>query len=254
MVLRADPASRRVTISHRDIPGFMRAMTMEFEAGEPRELAGLAPGTQIDFLLVASKRRSYARNIRKRATATDGVAGAEGSRFRLAPPPEAVAVGAAMPDFALTDHAGRPVRLSDFRGKVLALNFIYTRCPLPDVCPRLSANFARLQNRFADRIPRDLVLLSVTIDPEYDTPAELQRYATIWKARPEGWRFLTGPYEEIRAVSARFGMNYWPEDGMITHTTRTSIISRDGRLAGVVDGSRYVLPQLGDLIQKELEP
>jgi protein SCO1/2 len=254
MVLRADPAARRVIISHRDIPGFMRAMAMEFEVRDPRELEGLAPGAQIDFELVAGKGGSYIRGVRRREVTADGVPDSDGRRFRLQTPAESVAVGAAPPDFALIDQNARPVRLSDFRGKVVAVNFIYTRCPLPDVCPRLSANFARLQGRFAARIPKDLVLLSITIDPEHDTPEELRRYATIWKARPEGWRFLTGSYDDIRAVAARFGMNYWAEEGLITHTSRTAIVSRGGRLAGVVEGSRFMLPQLGDLIEKELEP
>jgi len=105
-----------------------------------------------------------------------------------------------MPDFTLTDQLNRPVRLSDFQGKVVAVDFIYTRCPLPDVCPRLSANFARLQTRFRERIGRELVLLSITIDPQYDTPGELLKYAKIWNAEEQGWRFLTGADGEIEIV------------------------------------------------------
>ena len=74
----------------------------------------------------------------------------------------------------------------------MAINFIYTRCPLPDVCPRLSANFATLQRRFRDPLNRDLVLLSVTVDPDYDTPPVLADYARRWAADLSVWRFLTG--------------------------------------------------------------
>src|SRR6185436_9646649 len=122
--------------------------------------------------------------------------------------------------------------------------FIYTRCPLPEVCPRLSANFARLQRRFETHLGRDLVLLSITLDPGYDTSATLLEYAKIWKARPEGWRFLTGPQPEIEALAQRFGMSFWAEDGAITHNSRTAVLSRTGRLAAVVDGSSYQVGQL----------
>ena len=107
----------------------------------------------------------------------------------IAAPKEKLRPGDAIADFELRDQHGQMVRLSDFRGKVVAIDFIYTRCPLPDVCPRLSASFATLQKRFAGR---DLVLLSITVDPEYDTPAVLAEYARRWGADSRGWRFLTG--------------------------------------------------------------
>jgi protein SCO1/2 len=177
----------------------------------------------------------------------------QGDRIALPPNPDRVPVGAPMPDFTLTDQSSRPVRLSDFKGKVVAVDFIYTRCPLPDVCPRLSANFARLQSRFRERMGRDLMLLSITIDPQYDTPQVLLGYAKIWNARPDGWRFLTGQDAAIEVVARRFGMSYWPEEGLITHTSQTGVIARDGRLAAQVDGSSFTPSQLGDLIQLELE-
>ena len=102
-------------------------------------------------------------------------------------------------------------------------------------------------------MPKDLVLLSITIDPRFDTSEVLLKYAKIWNARPEGWRFLTGPDAEIEIVARRFGMNYWPEEGLITHTSQTGIIGRNGRLAAAVDGSSFAPVQLGDLIERELE-
>src|SRR5207247_989594 len=132
-----------------------------------------------------------------RRISAGGIIEDQGDRILLPPNPDQVAIGASMPDFVLTDQLHRRVRLSDFRGKVVAVDFIYTRCPLPDVCPRLSANFARLQRRFGEKIGAELALLSITIDPQYDTPDVLLRYAKIWNAGPEGWRFLTGPDREI---------------------------------------------------------
>ncbi|MBI1789718.1 MAG: SCO family protein, partial [Acidobacteria bacterium] len=177
MVLQIDPARQTVLISHQEIPAYMSAMVMPFRARGSGELAGLYPGAQIDFQLVVRRGRSHIERIRLRGVPPDGVVEDQGDRFRIPVPPNKIAVGEVVPDFRLTDQAGRPVRLSDFRGKVVAVDFIYTRCPLPEVCPRLSANFARLQGRFAD-----LVLLSITLDPDHDTPEELARYARIWKA------------------------------------------------------------------------
>jgi protein SCO1/2 len=134
----------------------------------------------------------------------------------------------------------------------VAVDFIYTRCPLPDVCPLLSAHFKRLQTRFRGQLGSDLELLSITIDPQYDTPEVLRVYARIWAAPGDSWRFLTGPDKEIEHVARRFAMNYWPEEGLIAHTSETGVIARDGTLAARINGSGFAASQLGDLIANEL--
>jgi protein SCO1/2 len=155
-----------------------------------------------------------------------------------------VAIGDSVPDFTLTDQNGRGVTLSDFRGQLVAVDFIYTRCPLPDVCPRLSANFARLQKRFGDKI----VLLSISLDPEYDTPAVLTDYAQRWRADAQTWRFLTGSMDDVRRVAGRFGVVFWAEEGAITHTSSTAIVDPNGRLRALVQGSSFTSQQLIDLV------
>ena len=209
---------------------------MRFHVTSKEDLSRLAPGARVDFDLRVSKHESSARNVRVRETKLEGV--------NVAPPANRVAVGAPVPDFSLTDQAGRAVRLSDFRGRVVALDFIYTRCPLPDVCPRLSANFAYV----AKKLP-DVQLLSITIDPQFDTPPVLAGYARRYGANGESWRFLTGPMDQIRDVAGLFGLIYWPEDGSITHTVATAVIGRDGRLAALIEGSTYRPDQLRDLVE-----
>src|SRR5581483_1242075 len=108
-----------------------------------------------------------------------------------------LAIGQTVPDFTLTDQNNRQTSLSDFAGKVVAVTFIYTRCPLPDYCFRLSSNFEQLQRRFRDRLGRDLVLLSITFDPVHDTPEVLEKYAETWKSAA-GWHFLTGPMPAVK--------------------------------------------------------
>ncbi len=251
MILGIDPVQQSVVISHRDIPHYMPAMSMPFHVRTVAELNGLAPGAQVEGVLVVRKSGAYIEKLRR--IGGSAVIEDQGDRIVLPSNPNRVALGSAMPDFTLADQFSQPVHLSDFRGRVVAVDFIYTRCPLPDVCPRLSASFARVQTRFRDKIGKELILLSITIDPQYDTAQVLLGYAKIWNARPEGWRFLTGLDAEIEVVAQRFGMNYWPEEGVITHTSQTAVIDRAGRLAAQVNGSSFTPAQLGDLIEKELE-
>src|SRR5260370_42127917 len=168
IVLAVDRATQTITISHRAIPGYMEAMAMPFHAEKPDELASLTPGARIEFQLKVNRNASAVRHIRLQQTAV--------ADFPIPKAEGKVAIGAPVPDFSLTDQDGRNVTLSAYRGQLVAVDFIYTRCPLPDVCPRLSANFARLQKRFAGK----LALLSITLDPEYDTPAVLTDYAHRW--------------------------------------------------------------------------
>ncbi len=239
MVLRVDRREQTILVSHRDIRGYMPAMVMPLPVKRPAEIANLQPGAPVHFRLAVKGRLAVAEHIEARGPA---------ETFRLAAPPEKLAIGAAVPDFSLTDQNGAPVQLSGLRGKVVVLNFIYTRCPLPYVCPRLSANFARLQRRFEKRLGLDLVLLSITIDPQYDTPAVLANYARLWKANPMGWHFLTGEPVAIETVAANFGIQYFPEEGSMSHTSETAVIARNGTLTAVVGGSAYAVSQLGDLI------
>ena len=147
---------------------------------------------------------------------------------------------------SLWHQAGRLVTQEDLRGRVVAINFIYTRCPLPDVCPRLSANFAALSKKFAGRV----LFLSVTVDPDFDTPAVLAEYARRWNADLATWRFLTG---DVTALASALGEVYWFDEGSIGHNSMTSIIGRDGKLAAVVEGAGYRVDQLSDLIARQLE-
>ena len=210
---------------------------MPFRAESAAELDHLTPGSRVQFELKVRGGATTVRHIRVEQAATGDV-----------PIPKAegkVAIGEPMPDFTLTAQDGRAVRLSDYRGQLVAIDFIYTRCPLPDVCPRLSANFARLQKRLGSRV----ALLSITLDPEYDTPAVLSEYARRYGADPAIWRFLTGPPDGVQTVAGHFGVVYWPEENAITHTSSTALIDRDGKLAALVEGSSYTSQQLLDLVE-----
>jgi protein SCO1/2 len=249
LVLQIDPAARTILVSHRPIDNYMPAMTMPFHVAPHEDLSKLAPGTRVNFDLQIGKHASIARNLKPRIAKLE----ADGKEIRVDPPPNKIALGAIVPDFTLTDQSNRPVHLSDFHGRVIAIDFIYTRCPLPDVCPRLSANFAYVAKRLIAGTSRhDLELLSITIDPQFDTPAALTEYAHRYSADGESWRFLTGSLDQIREVAGLFGLVYWAEEGSITHTAATAVIGRDGKLAALIEGSNYRAEQLRDLIEHTL--
>ena len=238
-MLQVDRAQRTVVVSHREIAGYMPAMAMSFRVEQPAQLETLSPGSRIEFQLTVKRSGSSIRHIQVRQFGLDDVA---------VQAPKRMAIGEAVPDFELTDQHGSAVRLSSFKGRTVAIDFIYTRCPLPDVCPRLSANFALLERRFGER----LTLLSLTVDPVYDTPAVLADYARRWHAG-SNWHFLTGSPQQIRQAANPFGLIYWPEDGVVTHTSATALIGRDGSLRALLEGSSFTSRQLVDLVASTLE-
>ena len=257
MVLEVDPARRTVVVSHDAITGVMPAMTMPFEVRSAGELRGVTPGAVIAFTLVLHRESSHVeglRVVRYESVEQDPVTA---RRLRLLrditlPPDPALVVGQAVPDFTLIDQTRARVSLSQFRGKVVALNFVYTSCVLPQFCYRLANHFNVIQRRFAKRMGRELVLLTVTFDPARDTPERLAEYARQWKADPATWRFLTGEAAAIAKVTRLFGLDAFPDEGLISHSTRTVVINRTGALAASIEGNEYTASQLGDLVEAVL--
>jgi protein SCO1/2 len=249
LVLGVAPAEQTIRVSHKEIPGVMPAMAMPFKVRSSQELLNLAPGMRVRFELVLDPPNSHARKIR--AIPADNSIEEDGRKILLAPPKERVPLGSPVPDFTLTTHEGKTWTLAAARGRVVVIQFLYTRCPMPEVCPRLSATYASLQRRFAAR--PDMLLLSVTLDPVHDTPAILSRYADLWRANAANWLFATGTTEQIRLAAARFGIIFWPEEGVITHTSNIAVIGRTGRLDALVEGLSFTALQLGDLIEHHLD-
>jgi protein SCO1 len=237
IVVAVDRAARTILVSHRAIAGYMPAMMMPFRVADPSELQPLYPGARVEFQLEIGKDHALARHVRK-SGAPDA---------SIPPPKQMLAIGEPLGSFQLTDQNGRPLDAADLRGKVIAIDFIYTRCPLPDVCLRLAASFAALQRHFA--ADPDLLLLSVTVDPDFDTPAVLADYARRWSAGPR-WKFLTG---DVAGLASSLGEIYWSDEGSIGHNSITTIVGRDGRIAARVDGSSWRIDQIENLIARELE-
>jgi protein SCO1 len=142
------------------------------------------------------------------------------------------------PDFALTSQDGAPVGTASLRGKVVAVAFIYTRCP--DICPLLTQKMAQVQDALGADFGARIAFVSITLDPEHDTPAVLKRYAQAWGANLKGWSFLTGPQTAIDALTRRYGAFAAKNGtGSIDHTQLTSIIDRDGVIRVQYLGARF---------------
>lgn len=255
LVVSVDPRHQTVIVSHENIPGYMDAMVMPFRVPAPKALEGLQPGAKVEFTLAVDKDSSWVENIRPvefNSAERDPVQTRRlkllGSVIGTGQAP-ALTIGQPVPDFTLIDQDSRPIVLSRLAGKVVAMNFIYTRCPLPDYCFRLSNHLGSLQKRFAERMGRDLILLTVTFDPAHDRPEVLANYARIWKADFQTWHFLTGSLADVQRVCAMFGVGFWQDEGMFTHSLHTVVIDRKGRLAADVEGNQFTAQQLGDLVE-----
>jgi protein SCO1/2 len=260
MVVSVDPASRTFTASIQAIPGYMAAMTMPFQVRETKDLDGVAPGAIVEFTLVVDRQSSHVERLRivryqnieqdpfaaSRLTLLSKIIGGAGATKPLEP-------GQAVPEFTLIDQTGRTVRMSELRGKVVALNFIYTSCALPDFCLRLANNFGVLQRRFKPQLGRDLMLLTVTFDPVHDVPEVLATYARQWQADPASWRFLTGPEAEVQRVCHLFGVHAFPNEGLMDHLMHTVLVDRQGKLVANIEGNKFTATQLGDLTEKVLQ-
>jgi len=237
-IVAVDKPQKQLTIAHERIDGYMDAMTMAFDVRDAVALDAAQPGAQLVAILVVDHKRSWIET----AALTNHPADAAAIRrsFMLGAAP-----GQTVSDFQLMNQDARRISLRQFRGKALALTFIYVRCPLPDFCPFVSKNFADAERimRLRPVLMANTQLLSVTIDPEHDTPDVLRNYrATFFPDAEQAsshWQFATGTPEQIREICEFFGLHYWPESGQITHSLRTVVIDPAGRITHVDPGNAW---------------
>jgi protein SCO1 len=260
IVLAVDRAHLSLQVSCQAIPGYMDAMVMTIPIRETAALDGLRTGTLIDFVLAVIGDKVYAEKVRihvyentaqepMQARQLEILDAAISDPSRVAP---ALPIGQPVPDFRLINQRQEKIKLSDFAGKVIALTFIYTKCPLPNFCFRMSNNFGVLHRRFAKRMGKDLVLMTVSFDPIYDQPEVLAEYARTFSKDQTGWHFLAGDLTEVRRLARCFGLNAWQDEGLLTHSLHTVIIGRDGRLLANLEGNDYTARELGDLVESVL--
>jgi protein SCO1/2 len=237
-VLAVDSSRGQITIKHEDIKGFMPGMTMPFKVREAALLAGLASGDMVRATLVVEDAEGYLTSIER--TGHTPVAELPPARPRV----DALTPGDEIRDVELLDETGAVRRISEWRGRTLAVTFIYTRCPLPDFCPLMDRQFAAVQQAIIDDpgLRGPVQLLSISFDPAFDTPTVLATHAKKVGADPGTWIFLTGAETEIESFAALFGVSVMREGAdpaNVVHNLRTAVIGRDGRLVKVLNGIQW---------------
>jgi protein SCO1 len=228
-VISADPAKKLLTVKHGDIPGLMPAMTMSYQVAEPKQIEALQPGDKISADLVVSESKGRLEKI-VLLSKGDGKS-SPGTTQRI---PEK---GDSVPNFALVNQNGESIHLADYHGKVLLVTFIYTRCPLPDFCPRMNENFRAVQKLLQDTpgATQRTEFLSISFDPEHDTPAVLKHYASLYKKSAPGeksfdWQFAAPSVKDLPEIAQFFGLVYRPEQAQIVHSLSTTVIGPDGKV------------------------
>ena len=235
VVVSVDKASSEIGLDADAIPGLMEAMTMSYKVEDPAALSELHPGDRITATLEAEHDSAGPINMRLKDIVIVAQARPDYKPAVLYHVPEP---GDAVPDFKLRNQSGRTIGLRQYRGKVLALTFIYTRCPLSDYCPRMSRNFAAI-DKALDENPKmygATHLLSVSFDPTFDTPQVLKSYGEAYTGRYSNetfqhWEFATPFEEELPKMEQFFDLGVTPgESGTLQHSLSTLVIGKDGKV------------------------
>jgi protein SCO1/2 len=237
-----------LTVAHEDIKDYMPGMTMPFTVGEtsawvfapPREVQ---PGDQITATLIVDGAKSWLEDIvlTQESSDTTSLAGSE------VVGPKA---GDEVPDYRLINQDGKVIRIHDYKGKALLLTFIYTRCQDPNQCTLMSSNFASIDQELQKQpeLYQKTHLLSISFDPEYDTPKVLRSYgaANTGKYSDETfahWEFASGSADEVKGIAQYFGMRYFVDSSsgkeQVVHSLRTAVIAPDGKIIKVYRGNEW---------------
>ena len=230
VVVSTNAAKGEVTLDTEAIPGFMEAMIMPYTLRSPGIVSELHPGDTITATLLASNTSDLLDQI--------VVVGQAKADYLPPVQYQPLTPGKSIPDFGLLNQSGKMIHLEQFRGKVVLLTFIYTRCPLASYCPRMSRNFAEIDRSLAadPQLYQKTHLLSVSFDPNYDTPAVLRSYGAAYtgnytKETFEHWDFAAPPQKELSQVLKFFLVGVTPEkDRTLTHSLSTIVISPDGKI------------------------
>jgi protein SCO1/2 len=241
-ILAVRPERNEVVIKHEDIKGFMPGMTMPFTVKDPALLSGRERGDLVTATLVVGETQAYLTTLTR--TGHQEISDSPPPP----PPPDILSTGQTVKDAPLVDQDNKPRAFSSFKGHRLALTFIYTRCPIPNFCPLMDKHFAAVQKTIASTPAlKDVRLLTVTLDPEFDRPAILKAYARRREADPAIWTFLTGEPGEVNTFATQFGLYVErnPQSAIdITHNLRTAVIDPEGRLVTVHSGNSWTPAEL----------
>lgn len=242
-----------VTLDHEAVPGFMEAMTMEYKLKDPSIVSELHPGDRITARIVVEQDDAGYRSPQLDNIVVVGQARPDYKPMTHYNVPKP---GDAVPDFKLLNQDGKTIDLKQFQGKTLIATFIYTRCPLADFCPRMSQNFAQIDKELAadPKLYAQTHLLSISFDPEYDTPAILRGYGKAYagaKGDFAHWDFAAPSEKDLAAVTQYFGVGVTSgESKTLNHSLSTVIIDKQGKIAAWFPSNDWKLEQAMDAIRK----
>jgi protein SCO1/2 len=247
-----DKDSEQVRIRHEEIPGFMGAMTMPFTIKDPQVFTTFKTGDRVEGTLRVEEEDGLVTDYQlsdlkvtapgdesNQTPEQELVVSLAGGSPSLRVKPKTLQVGEIVPDFTMTDQNGKTFKLSDLRGEVVALTFVYTRCPLPDFCPLMDRKFSELARRIGLSPKRSgrVRLISLSFDPEHDTPEVLSKHAAIRGANPPLWTYAVASHVELAKIAPRLGLIYGPGQDEIMHNLCTAVIDGQGKLARLEVGT-----------------
>jgi protein SCO1/2 len=258
VIKELEPDGKTALIRHEAIPGYMQAMTMPFEVRDTNLLRGLKANDIISFKLAVTPTEGWIQDITKLESAAPQKAAP------VAPKPvlhfsralEPLDEGDRLPDYQFTNELGEPVRLSQFKGQVLAFTFFFISCPFPDFCPRMTSNFGQAERQLETmtNAPAHWHLLSISFDPARDTSPRLASYAETAHYDKTHWSFLTGDENQVGGLAEQIGENYWHEDASIGHNLRTVVVDPSGHIRKIIPGNKWTVEEFVQEIVKADRP
>ncbi|HZL41780.1 MAG TPA: SCO family protein [Verrucomicrobiae bacterium] len=251
LVVEVKPLGKSITIKHEEIPGYMSAMSMPFEVKDTNLLAGLEPGDPVYFRLVVTEAYGYIDAIQKTGPKTNSPPTT--GPFRLVRDVEPLKPGESLPEYHFTNELGRPFSTADYRGQALAVEFLFTRCPFPNFCPFMARTFQSAQTNLLGMAgsPTNWHLLTISFDPDFDTPEVLKGYAESHGYNSNRWTFATGELIDITAIGDQLGLSFWRDEaGSISHNLRVGVFDASGRLRKIFTGNQWTSQELADEMVK----
>ena len=242
-VIALAPERSALLVRHEEIPGYMPAMTMEFIV-TPADLIRLKEGQRLRArMLYDEKNELHLEDIELIDAVKEREVNAAAASLRQDTTMRGKGayreIGETVPQFSLYNQAGDVVSLNRFRGRAVVLNFIYTRCPIATMCPASTLRMMALQRAAKDQGITNLELVSITLDPVYDTPSVLKNYADVRGIDSANFTFLTGPESAVRDLLHQFGVIVEPGENYLKHTLSTLLIDEQGKIIHRVDGTAW---------------
>ncbi len=253
VIMDIGPDRKKATIRHEKIPSYMQAMTMHLNVQDANELANLNPGDEITFLLSVSDETHWIHELKPtgRREQVDGKSDKESAATTEEPDPADNIPP--FTDFEFLSEEGKPVRFSDYEGKAVAFTFIFTRCPLPDFCPRMNNRFGETRKLLmnTEDAPDNWQFLSISFDPKNDTPQVLKTYAGFYREQnPDRWLFAVASKETLDKLAPMCDLQFAQENGTIAHNLRTIILDTKRRVHRVLGGNEWTAEELAKSIKE----